>query len=220
MRNFEAITNAIFGNLMNRKNHWETIYETKSIQEFSWYQAVPETSLDVMLELNLPLNAKIIDIGGGDSFLVDALLSRGYSNLTVLDISSAALHRAQQRLGKDAEKVQWICSDIVAFQPSERYDFWHDRAAFHFLTDPSEIYHYRQLTAAAVAPSGVMFVGTFSENGPLKCSGIPIQQYSMESLSALFQEEFTPLRCFTTDHPTPSGTIQNFSCCVLQRNEL
>ena len=117
MRNFEAITNAIFGNLMNRKNHWETIYETKSIQEFSWYQAVPETSLDVMLELNLPLNAKIIDIGGGDSFLVDELLSRGYSNLTVLDISSAALHRAQQRLGKDAEKVQWICSDIVEFQP-------------------------------------------------------------------------------------------------------
>ena len=127
----------------NRKNHWENIYTTKSLEEVSWYEPTPATSLSFVKQFNIPTSAKIIDIGGGDSLFVDYLLDLGYQDITVLDISAAALERAKKRLGENAHKVKWIVADAANFTPTEKYDFWHDRAAFHFLTQEKEILNYR-----------------------------------------------------------------------------
>lgn len=194
----------------DRQKHWENIYQTKSLPEVSWYQPVPETSLDLIAELQIPTQAAIIDVGGGDGFLVDELLDRGYTDLSVLDLSQTALQRAQSRLGARAAAVHWICADVAHFSPGRTYDLWHDRAAFHFLTEPAEIAHYAETAAASIKPGGYLIIGTFSENGPLKCSGIPIRQYTETQLSETFGESFEKIRCFTLDHPTPFGTVQNF----------
>lgn len=201
----------------NRKNHWENIYGTKQLDEVSWYQPIPETSLSFVKEINLPLDAAIIDIGGGDSFLVDNLLKWGYTNVSVLDISEKAIERAQDRLGAKFKNVKWIVSDVTDFEPSEKYDFWHDRAAFHFLTNENEVVQYAEITSKNVNPNGFLFVGTFSENGPKKCSGIEIKQYSEEALSQVFTDSFQLEKSFTIDHPTPFGTIQNFVFCAMKR---
>jgi trans-aconitate methyltransferase len=126
----------------DRKNHWENIYQTKDLKEVSWYQPTPKTSLDFFNYFNVPTTAKIIDIGGGDSLLVDHLLDMGYVDISVLDISASAIERAKQRLGDKAERVKWIVAEAASFKPTEKYDFWHDRAAFHFLTDDREISNY------------------------------------------------------------------------------
>lgn len=201
----------------DRKNHWENIYETKQLEEVSWYQPIPEASLSFIKEINLPSDAAIIDIGGGDSFLVDNLLKWGYTNVSVLDISEKAIERAQERLGTKAKNVKWIVSDVTAFEPYEKYDLWHDRAAFHFLTDQNEVARYAEITSRNVNPNGFLFVGTFSENGPKKCSGIDIQQYSEETLSKVFINSFEKIKSFTTDHPTPFGTVQNFVFCAMKK---
>lgn len=201
----------------DRKKHWENIYQTKSLQEVSWYQPVPETSLQIMANLNIPTTASVIDMGGGDSFLVDELLQKGFTDVSVLDISEAALKRAQARLGNQAITVEWICADAAQFIPTKNYDYWHDRAAFHFLTDAQEIEQYLKTAYKAINPGGYLTVGTFSENGPLKCSGIPIQQYSEAQLSATFGKYFKKISCFTIDHPTPFDTIQNFIFGVFQK---
>lgn len=199
------------------KKHWENIYQTKSLHEVSWYQPVPETSLQIMADLNIPTVASIIDVGGGDSFLVDELLQKGFTDVSVLDISEAALKRAQSRLGDQAIEVEWICTDASKFIPTKNYDYWHDRAAFHFLTDAQEIEQYLRIAYQAMTPGGYLTVGTFSENGPLKCSGIPIQQYSEAQLSATFGKYFEKISCFTVDHPTPFDTIQNFIFGIFQK---
>lgn len=193
-----------------RKNHWENIYETKLLEEVSWYQPVPHTSLGFIKEKNLPTDAAIIDIGGGDSFLVDNLLKWGYTNITVLDISEKAIHRAKERLGKKAENVKWIISDVTEFTPAQKYDLWHDRAAFHFLTNHEDISKYAETAAKYIKPNGFLFIGTFSENGPKKCSGIKIEQYSEDSLPKVFKDSFQLEKSFTFDHKTPFDTIQNF----------
>lgn len=195
----------------DRKSHWEKIYITKALEEVSWHQPIPVTSLKFFTENNIPLDAKIIDIGGGDSFLVDNLLEMGYANLTVLDISTSAIERAKVRLKESASKVSWIVSDITEFQPQDSYDFWHDRAVFHFLTNESEIEKYRELVANAVISNGTLAIGTFSENGPLKCSGIEIKRYSENELIACFENDFKVVEHFQTDHDTPFGTVQNFT---------
>lgn len=200
-------------NDLNRKNHWENIYQTKALNEVSWYQETPETSLYFFKKFNVPKEAKIIDIGGGDSFLVDHLLKLGYTNLTVLDISEASLERAKKRLGEDAVKVKWIVSDVVEFNPKEAYDVWHDRAAFHFLNTNAEVKSYVELVKKKVSSHGLLIVGTFSENGPLKCSGIEIKQYSQTQLSSAFEAQFKKLECFNVDHSTPFNTTQNFTFC-------
>ncbi len=197
----------------DRKNHWENIYQTKELRSVSWYQPVPKTSLDLILEAHLQKNANIIDIGGGDSFLVDHLLQLGYSALTVLDISEIAIEKAKVRLGKNAVKVKWIVSDASSFESSEKYDYWHDRAAFHFLTNEKEVENYVQNASQLIAENGKLAIGTFSENGPPKCSGIEIQQYSEDSLNQVFAKYFEKLKCFTVNHQTPSGDIQNFVFC-------
>lgn len=199
------------------KQHWETVYQTKQVNEVSWTQEVPQTSLDFILSFNLPKSASIIDIGGGDSKLVDFLLDEGYENLTVLDISATALERAKARLGERAEKVKWIVADITDFKPDTSYDVWHDRAAFHFLTENEQIEKYLKIVHAAV--TGFLLIGTFSEDGPKKCSGLEIKQYSGTSLENVFKRDFTKIACKTEDHITPFNTIQNFTFCSLKRNE-
>ncbi|WP_339755033.1 class I SAM-dependent methyltransferase [Algoriphagus aquimarinus] len=198
-----------------RKQHWENIYQTKDFKDVSWYQEKPETSLEFLQKFNVPLDAKIIDCGGGDSYFVDNLLSLGYQDITVLDISEKALDRAKQRLGDQASKVNWIVSDATSFQPSDKYDFWHDRAVFHFLQD-NEVAQYLDTIKANLNPNGHLVVGTFSVNGPTKCSGITITQYSEKSLSEKIEKYLKKIYCFTVDHLTPSKSVQNFVFCSFQ----
>lgn len=197
------------------KNHWEKVYETKSPSEVSWTQKMPKTSLDYIESFDLPKSAAIIDIGGGDSNLVDHLLALGYENVTVLDISAKAIERAKERLGTLAEKVTWIVSDISDFQPKIKYAIWHDRAAFHFLTQDSQKEKYLDLVNKAV--DGYLIIATFSENGPLKCSGLEIQQYSEKSLEEQFDQKFDLIESLFEDHQTPFETIQNFVFGIFKR---
>lgn len=199
----------------NNKAHWDTVYATKQPHEVSWTQDMPQTSLDFIHSFEIPRTAHIIDIGGGDSHLVDYLLAEGYENITVLDISENALNRAKQRLGEKAEKVHWIVSDITKFKPKTQYDVWHDRATFHFLTDKKQVKYYKNLTAKAV--KGYITIGTFSENGPLKCSGLAIKQYDSEALTTELSEHFDKIKCITEDHTTPFGTKQNFTFCSFRK---
>lgn len=201
----------------DRKKHWEYIYQTKGVKDVSWYQPTPETSLDFFKQFNLSKGAKIIDIGGGDSFFVDHLLDMGYKNISVLDISSTAIKRAKKRLGDRAEKVNWIVADAAQFVPSEKYDFWHDRAAFHFLTDEHEISNYIETAQKNINPSGILVIGTFSEHGPTKCSGIEIKRYSENTITERLKKFFEKVKCITVDHKTPSDSIQNFIFCSFRK---
>lgn len=202
---------------LDRKKHWENIYQTKDLKDVSWYQPTPTTSLNFLKQFNIPTTAKIIDIGGGDSFLVDHLLDLGYTDLSVLDISAASLDRAKQRLGHRAATVKWIVADAATFKPTEQYDFWHDRAAFHFLTQEQEIVNYIDTIQKSVKPTGVLVIGTFSEQGPQKCSGIEIKQYSETSMNDRLKMFFEKVMCITVDHTTPFNTIQNFIFCSFKR---
>jgi trans-aconitate methyltransferase len=201
----------------DRKMHWENIYETKDLKDLSWFQPTPETSLDFFKQFDMPITAKVIDIGGGDSFLVDQLLNLGYRDLTILDISAAAIDRAKQRLGDRAKGVKWIVADAATFKPTEKYDFWHDRAAFHFLTDEQEISNYLETAQQNINPKGVLVIGTFSEQGPKKCSGIEIKQYSETTMSDRLKNFFEKIQCITVDHKTPFDTIQNFVFCSFRK---
>ena len=198
------------------KNHWDRVYETKNPDQVSWTQEVPKTSLDFIHSFGLAKTAKIIDIGGGDSKLVDYLLYEGFENITVLDISARALDKAKQRLGKKAQKVNWVVSDITEFQPSTVFDVWHDRATFHFLTRIEQVSNY--LDTARKFVSGFLTIGTFSDKGPNKCSGLQIKQYSEEKLTQELQNGFDKIRCITEDHITPFGTAQNFLFCSFKRH--
>ncbi len=200
-----------------RKAHWENVFSTKQEKEVSWYQEYPQTSVDFLTALELPLDAKIIDIGGGDSYFIDALLDLGYTNLTLLDISANAIDRITKRLGDKAKQVTFIETDILDFEPTDHYDFWHDRACFHFLTNAEQISKYADLVNKAVSKKGRVFIGTFSDSGPLKCSGLEIKQYNMESLRYVFEKDFQLKGCFIEDHKTPFDTIQNFLFCGFKR---
>jgi hypothetical protein len=199
------------------KEHWETVYRTKTPSEVSWTQDVPATSLRLIHECALPKSASIIDVGGGDSHLVDHLLREGHTDLTVLDISGAALERAKKRLGEAASRVAWIVSDINSFIPERSYDLWHDRATFHFLTEPEQISRYCEIVRSAVTT--YLIVATFSEQGPPKCSGLPTSHYTRESLSAQFADSFRCTESLYEDHTTPFGTTQNFVWCAFTRKD-
>jgi 2-polyprenyl-3-methyl-5-hydroxy-6-metoxy-1,4-benzoquinol methylase len=197
----------------NRETHWQNIYNTKKLEEVSWYQPTPTTTLAYIKEFNLPLTARIIDVGSGDSFLVDHLLALGYTDITVLDISSNAINRAKKRLDDKAKLVKWIVADAAHFKPTQQYDFWHDRAAFHFLTQENEINNYVNTVKTNIKPNGILVIGTFSEQGPTKCSGIAIKQYTPQTLTSLFSNYFTPIDSKLIDHQTPFNTTQNFVFC-------
>jgi 2-polyprenyl-3-methyl-5-hydroxy-6-metoxy-1,4-benzoquinol methylase len=201
----------------DKHSHWEKIYKAKQINEVSWFQPVPSTSLDFISFFNIPLDANIIDIGGGDSLLADHLLDLGYTNITVLDISETAIQKAKQRLGDRAKQVKWIISDVTVFRTDEIYDFWHDRATFHFLTTESEINDYINVVQQHISLSGIVVIGTFSEQGPEKCSGISIKQYSETTMTELLQEFFQKVKCVTVDHTTPFNTVQNFVFCSFRK---
>lgn len=202
----------------NRKEHWEKVYASKQPHEVSWTQELPQTSLDFVHSFNLSRTASIIDIGGGDSKLVDYLLAEGFENITVLDISEKAIERSKQRLGGKAEKVNWIVSDVTEFHPATTYDCWHDRATFHFLTTATDIDTY--LNTARQAVKKFMVIGTFSDKGPKKCSMLDVHQYTEEQLQEQLHDGFDKLKCVTEDHTTPLHATQNFLFCSFKRNEL
>ena len=199
------------------QQHWEKVYHIKKEDELSWFQAYPKTSMEFIELFDLPLDANIIDIGGGDSHFVDALIGKGYQNIYVLDISSVAIERAKQRLGKKADQVNWIVSDITEYVPAVKFDFWHDRAAFHFLTSEEKINKYVSIAEKAIRENGYLVLGTFSESGPKKCSGMEIRQYSEASMSARFETSFSRIKCVTEDHVTPANVIQNFVFCSFKK---
>ena len=200
---------------LDRTAHWENVYETKAPNKVSWSQEYPKISFEIVKSFELPKTAKIIDVGGGDSKLVDCLLDNGYEDITVLDISEKALIRAQNRLQDKASKVNWIVSDITKFKPDTSFDIWHDRAAFHFLTEADEISQYVALASSCV--KGYLSVGTFSKQGPVKCSGLNILQYSKEELMSAFSSGFNYLDSKFEDHTTPFDTIQNFLFCSFKK---
>jgi 2-polyprenyl-3-methyl-5-hydroxy-6-metoxy-1,4-benzoquinol methylase len=200
---------------LDRKKHWEKVYETKNPDQVSWTQESPKTSLDFIHSFGLQKTAKIIDIGGGDSKLVDYLLDEGFENITVLDISAKSLEKAKTRLGEKADKVNWIVCDITEFEPNMTFDVWHDRATFHFLTTTEQISKY--INTAKKSVNGYMTIGTFSKNGPEKCSGLEIKQYNEDELTLELKNGFDKIKCVTEDHVTPFDTTQNFLFCSFKR---
>lgn len=195
---------------MNNQSHWETIYSEKQPSEVSWTQEIPKLSLQLIKNTNKPKSAKLIDVGGGESNLVDHLLKNGFENISVLDISQNALDRCKRRLGESGKKIDWIVTDITKFHSNTKYDIWHDRAVFHFLTDTESIAAYKNNLLKVLNNEGELIIGTFSNNGPKKCSGLEIKQYTEETLTETFSPEFEPIEFHREDHQTPFGTIQNF----------
>jgi ubiquinone/menaquinone biosynthesis C-methylase UbiE len=203
---------------MNRKQHWEQVYATKPSDTVSWFQEHADQSLRLIHKTGLDKNAAIIDVGGGASILVDELVTEGYTELTVLDLSAAALSVAKQRLGKQAATVQWMEGDITRAEfPIHRFDIWHDRAVFHFLTDPSDRNAYVERVMRAVRPGGHVIIATFGEDGPEKCSGLPVMRYKPESLHAEFGEAFLLVEHEKEAHHTPAGTVQQFVYCYCRK---
>lgn len=203
--------------MQNPKDHWNKIYRTTPSHEVSWTQDVPLTSLNFLHSFNIDRNAAIIDVGGGESKLADFLLDEGFTDITVLDISEHALTRAQERLGPRASKINWIVSDITEFISARKYQVWHDRATFHFLTTGEQIEKYVSIASHNIVESGFMTIGTFSNNGPKKCSGLNVKQYSEQQLNAVLTAQFEKIRCITEDHETPFHTVQNFLFCSFRR---
>jgi len=199
------------------KTHWQNVYTKKSYPETSWYQEKPEISLSFINELELPFTSKIIDIGGGDSNLVDFLMEEGYRDISVLDISAESLKKAEARLGENAEKITWISADVTSFKPTQTYHLWHDRAAFHFLTEDQQIENYVRTLENSVIPGGFVIMATFSKNGPTKCSGRTVKQYDKEDLKNLLEAKFNLLESKNIDHTTPTGAIQNFTFCCFRK---
>jgi len=199
----------------NNRKHWEKIYQTKQSHQVSWAQEIPKTSLDFIHSFKLHKSAAIIDVGGGDSNLVDHLLDEGFENITILDISEKALERTKNRLGEKSKKVQWVVSDVTIFKPKETYDVWHDRATFHFLTTIPQITKYLETARGAVI--GYLTIGTFSDKGPKRCSGLDIKQYNEEQLQSQLSNGFKKIKCITEDHITPFKTSQNFLFCSFKR---
>ena len=202
---------------MDRKAHWENIYTTKEANTVSWYQPSAHTSMEFVSKAGLSPNAKIIDIGGGDSYFAERLLEAGFTDITVVDISAAALERAKERLGDRAGSITWIVADAAEFVPPAVYDFWHDRAAFHFLTEEADVENYLKTTHSHLSPDGIFVLGTFSETGPTKCSGIEIKQYSEQAMEERLSHYFEKKECIAADHDTQFGTVQNFTFCGFGR---
>ncbi len=195
---------------MSLKAHWESVYERKKPEEVSWYQENPSCSLAMIESAGLGKEDPIIDVGGGASKLSSVLYGLGYRNLTVLDISKKALETARQRMGAAAEAVQWVEADVTRFRAPQRYRFWHDRAVFHFLTDPADRDLYLETLRNSLSNPGYVMIASFSLEGPEKCSGLPVQRYSHETLQQTLGPEFECLRRESEAHRTPGGTLQQF----------
>ena len=198
-----------------RVAHWESVYERNRADGVSWYQTEPIVSLELVELLGISADTGVIDVGGGASVLVDALLRRGFADLTVLDISEAALQTSRQRVGADAP-VDWIAHDLLTWEPTRRYDLWHDRAVFHFLSG-DEVEVYRDLLHRAVAPRGYVVIATFAPDGPEWCSGLPVTRYGADQLIEALGGEFKLIDQRREVHTTPSGAIQPFTWIAARR---
>jgi len=202
---------------MDRQTHWERMYTQSQSTEPAWFQAHPATSLRLIEACGIGHNAALLDIGGGTSLLVDKLVEAGYTNVTVLDISSASLHFAQARLGPRAAAVRWRVEDITLFAPSEKSALWHDRAVFHFLTEAADRRAYLAAAANALEPDGGMIIATFAPDGPEKCSGLPVVRYDADSLAHEAGEDFELLESCGETHITSGGVRQRFNYCRFRR---
>jgi SAM-dependent methyltransferase len=204
---------------MPNEQHWERVYSSKAVDAVSWYQPHALRSLQLIEDAGLARDAAIIDVGGGASTLVDGLLAQGYRQVTVLDLSAAALQAARQRLGALATAVTWLQADITCAElPAHGYELWHDRAVFHFLTEPGQRDAYLRTALHAIRPGGYLIVASFAEDGPLQCSGLPVQRYSGAELQAAFAADFDCLTLNREIHRTPMGTLQPFNYACLRRH--
>lgn len=205
------------GNRMtdDRKTHWEKVYATKDAREVSWFEGSPSLSL-ALIDAVKESPRSVIDIGGGAALLAGTLLGRG-DDVTVLDLSSAALDVAKARLGEAADKVDWIVADVTAWQPARTYDVWHDRAAFHFLNDPTEQRAYAATLSAALIPGGAAVIGTFAPDAPERCSGLPVTRHDAASISAALGPDFALVGEKRHDHATPGGAIQRFQFSTFRK---
>jgi 2-polyprenyl-3-methyl-5-hydroxy-6-metoxy-1,4-benzoquinol methylase len=204
---------------LDRQAHWENVYATKSEQEVSWFQQSPTISLALIHATGASTNASIVDIGGGASRLADVLLDEGFEAITVLDLSEKALAISRARLGERGAKVQWLVADITNWQPSQIYDVWHDRAVFHFLTEPEHRAAYAGRVSRAVRPGGHVIIGTFALDGPERCSGLAVVRHDAESIGKILGPSFQLLESRGHDHLTPSGATQRFQFSRFQRSE-
>lgn len=203
---------------MKTQEHWEHIYATKAPDQVSWYSPHLSASLELIERAPLARTAAVIDVGGGESTLVDDLLARGYEDITVLDISQKAIDATRSRLGKQGERVQWLTADITSFEfEASRFDVWHDRAVFHFLTAPSQRAAYVRQAARAVKPGGHVILGTFGPEGPTRCSGLDVVRYDAGALHHEFGAQFRLLDSSSQLHRTPFGTVQQFLYCYCRR---
>lgn len=203
---------------MQSKDHWELVYTTKATAGVSWFQEHARQSVQLIQQAGVARDAGIIDVGGGASTLIDDLLNEGYTRVSVLDLSEAALAASQSRLGQRADDISWLVGDITRVNlPRHAYDVWHDRAVFHFLTSPEEREAYVQTVLRAVKPGGHVIVATFAEDGPEKCSGLPVMRYTADELHAEFGAPFTLLQQEREEHHTPFGTVQNFIYCLCRK---
>lgn len=197
-------------NELHAREHWNQMYSTRQEQQLSWFEETPAISIELLLTPKLDIHAPVLDVGGGTSRLVDALLDRGFTQPAVLDISAAALEESKRRLVTRASQVRWIVADITTWEPDGQYSAWHDRAVFHFLTAEEQRLAYRAALEQAVVPGGVVVIGTFALDGPERCSGLPVRRYSPESLAAELGPAFACTAVRSTDHATPAGKVQRF----------
>ena len=198
-------------------DHWERIYATRSSTEVSWYEREPATSLRLIETLAPEADAAVIDIGAGASLLVDRLAASGLTDITILDISQRSLDEVRERLGLRARAVTFLHHDVLTWEPDRQYDVWHDRAVFHFLTEPSARNRYVDVAAKAVRDGGAVIVGTLAEDGPTQCSGLPVARYSPLQLASAFSQSFSLMQYEREEHVTPGGVIQPFTWVALRR---
>jgi SAM-dependent methyltransferase len=202
---------------MDRTQHWENVYQTKNSTEVSWYEPDPKQSLDLILQVAGESRGRVLDVGGGQSFLVDRLLDAGFSHVAVLDISQTAIEATKARLGERASQVEWIVADITQHDSLGDFDVWHDRAVFHFITDSEDRMHYVELLKRSLPIGSHFVVGTFAKGGPEKCSGLPICQYDAATMETELGPSFEPVKCSEHLHTTPTGKPQQFFFGVYKR---
>jgi len=197
--------------------HWDSVYRSKDEAQVSWYQAEPQPSLDAIDRFGARSDQSFIDIGGGASSLVDSLLGRGWTDLSVLDLAESALAVARNRIGNASSRVDWICADVTDWRPSRQWEVWHDRAVFHFLTGVEQRRAYKEALARGLSEDGLFLIATFALDGPDKCSGLPVQRYDAPGLQAEFEASYALLDNWREVHTTPWGSTQNFTWCAFRK---